>query len=271
MLLSGKLKLFFTIWFFVLLVNQIFIFHACFAPYCVVAALPHTGVIAFLLTRVFGHKVNSGIFGDFLNDIEKVAEQARKHIEANEKGLEYPSKEAASAGKSSNFRRKPEQNHLKKKGDRYERFVGNQLEEKGELVIYNGFIRDYEDGGVDVASISPEKRTVNLIQCKNWENRTLTLRDVQTIYRKLQAHPFDFLDLSAEQIRSQQTRKFDIGRIRKIMSDARGGLKHHTVRKTLYISSDKVVDLEVGKHLAMIKPNIYRYEDMKIVVVKDSK
>jgi hypothetical protein len=40
---------FLVIWVVVLLVNQLFIFHACFAPYCLVAALPHTGIIAALI------------------------------------------------------------------------------------------------------------------------------------------------------------------------------------------------------------------------------
>lgn len=41
---------FLVIWVVVLLVNQIFIFGACFAPYCLIAALPHTGIIAALIT-----------------------------------------------------------------------------------------------------------------------------------------------------------------------------------------------------------------------------
>lgn len=34
----------------VILINQIVIFGACFAPYCLIAALPHTGIIAALIT-----------------------------------------------------------------------------------------------------------------------------------------------------------------------------------------------------------------------------
>ena len=37
---------FFVIWAVLVVLNQLFIFHACFAPYCIMAALPHTGIIA---------------------------------------------------------------------------------------------------------------------------------------------------------------------------------------------------------------------------------
>lgn len=46
-------KYFFLTWLVILLLNQILIFSACFAPYCLLVALPHTGVIAFFIVRVF--------------------------------------------------------------------------------------------------------------------------------------------------------------------------------------------------------------------------
>lgn len=266
MVMSNKIKTFLWIWFFVLLANQIFVFQGCFAPYCILAALPHTGVIAFLLNLFFGHKVPENIF----NDLEWAAEQASKHIAAQKEGRIVNQNELKSARKQNSARRKPPQNHLKKKGDKYERFVGQQLEDKGELVIYNGFIQDYEDGGVDVASISSEHKTINLIQCKNWENRTLTMHDIQNIYNKLQIHSFDFLNLSSQQIQEQQKKKFDIHKLKGIIENAKKNLKLYTIRKTLYISSDKVVNLEIGEHLTMVNPNIFRYEDMKIVIVRDT-
>ena len=44
--IKENLQDFFVIWGVLVVVNQIFIFHACFALYCIMAALPHTGVIA---------------------------------------------------------------------------------------------------------------------------------------------------------------------------------------------------------------------------------
>jgi hypothetical protein len=41
---------FFTIWLIVIIVNQIFVFGACFALYCLIAAAPHTAIIAAFIT-----------------------------------------------------------------------------------------------------------------------------------------------------------------------------------------------------------------------------
>jgi len=50
---ADKIKAFFITWVVVILLNQIFIFGACFAPYCIAAALPHTSAIAALLTYFY--------------------------------------------------------------------------------------------------------------------------------------------------------------------------------------------------------------------------
>ncbi|WP_430755139.1 topoisomerase DNA-binding C4 zinc finger domain-containing protein [Magnetovirga frankeli] len=39
-------------WSVILIANQIFIFNACFKPYCIAAALPHTFVLALILTFI---------------------------------------------------------------------------------------------------------------------------------------------------------------------------------------------------------------------------
>lgn len=41
---------FLVIWVVTIIVNQLFIFGACFAPYCLIVALPHTSIIAALIT-----------------------------------------------------------------------------------------------------------------------------------------------------------------------------------------------------------------------------
>jgi hypothetical protein len=48
--IKENIQLFFIVWAVILVLNQIFIFGACFAPYCILAALPHTGIISFFLT-----------------------------------------------------------------------------------------------------------------------------------------------------------------------------------------------------------------------------
>lgn len=40
---------FLVVWIVVLIANQLFIFHGCMAGYCILAALPHTGIISMLI------------------------------------------------------------------------------------------------------------------------------------------------------------------------------------------------------------------------------
>src|SRR5690606_38178674 len=40
---------FFVSWLVIIVANQLFIFGACFAPYCLVASLPHTFLIAIVV------------------------------------------------------------------------------------------------------------------------------------------------------------------------------------------------------------------------------
>lgn len=49
---------FIVAWVIVILINQIFIFNSCFAAYCLIAALPHTGIIAALITYFTREKNN---------------------------------------------------------------------------------------------------------------------------------------------------------------------------------------------------------------------
>jgi len=51
--IKNNLQTFFTIWGIILVLNQVFIFGGCFAPYCLLAALPHTGIIAFFVSIYF--------------------------------------------------------------------------------------------------------------------------------------------------------------------------------------------------------------------------
>ena len=46
----SNFQTFLVTWVVILIANQLFIFGACFAPYCLIAGLPHTGVIAALVT-----------------------------------------------------------------------------------------------------------------------------------------------------------------------------------------------------------------------------
>lgn len=249
--MKEKLEHFFITWGVILVLNQLLIFGGCFTFHCLLAALPHTGVIAFFLSAFI------------LRHDKKIKRESPK------------------TNLQSNTQAKPKQtvretykyytaDPLKMKGDEYERHIGKRFEEKKDLVIYNGFIRGYEDGGVDLVAIPPDSNTINLIQCKHWSKKTIELFHIEQIYSKLNNHNFDFLDLSESQINAHLSVAKEKTAINNILSTVRMNQKMLTIRKTLYISSDHVVDLEIGKHLTMIKPNIFRYEDMKIVVEKIS-
>ncbi len=172
--------------------------------------------------------------------------------------------------KEKTFKKKPKPEKelkpdpLKMKGDDYEKFIGKKLEEKGEFVIYNGLIRGMEDRGVDIISLSSREEVINLIQCKNWINMKMDFSHIQEIYLKLTLYTNDFQQLNTRTINKYLNHKIDENEIDKVLDQA----KHYTkIRKTLYVASENVINPEIGNHLKMIKPNIFRYEDMKIVFV----
>ncbi len=51
---------FLVIWVVIIIVNQLFIFGGCFAPYCLLAALPHTSIISALILY-FSNKAENEI------------------------------------------------------------------------------------------------------------------------------------------------------------------------------------------------------------------
>jgi hypothetical protein len=152
---------------------------------------------------------------------------------------------------------------LKAKGDKYELFIGKQFEKNSDLVIYNGFIKGYQDYGIDLIVISANTKCVNLIQCKNWENKSLTLDALENIYSDLDAFNIGhYVGMECDEINFYLDQPKDNKTILTLLHDS----KNYQLRKTLYLSSDKIVDLEIGPYLKLIKLNIFKYKDMKIVV-----
>ncbi len=151
---------------------------------------------------------------------------------------------------------------LKARGDGYELLIGRQFEQQGDLVIYNGFIRGYRDGGVDLLVISRRQRSLHLVQCKHWLRYAVTVERVAEIYDKLNRYQPDFADLSSAEINYYLAIPRPETEIQQWLAESRG----YTIRKSLYIASDRVVDLALGEHLTMVGENIFRYRDMKLVV-----
>ncbi len=134
--------------------------------------------------------------------------------------------------------------------------------------MYNGFIRGYEDKGMDLIVVSPKEKAINLVQCKYWVRKEITLDDVVNIYNKLDVH-YNNLDLfylsNSEVYNHLQMQNMDMLDVDRIMNDLRDNIANYTMRKSLYAASEKVVNLAIGEHLKMIKPNIFRYKEMKVV------
>jgi uncharacterized protein with gpF-like domain len=163
---------------------------------------------------------------------------------------------------------KKEESFTKKFGDDYEKYIGKKFEDKGDVVIYNGFLKGYEDMGVDIIAISEQAKTIDLIQCKNWVKKEMVLDDIKNIHNKLSVYDLDFFDLGSCDINEHLTKKHNEVFINNLLSSIKYNQQSYKVRKILYASSDRVIDLEIGKFLTYIKPNIFKFEDMKIVIHK---
>lgn len=243
-LIKANAKFFFITWGIVLLVNQIFIFGGCLAPYCIVAALPHTGVISAVIVYLYFQEEKK----------EKTIQQERSY---------------ESQYTSNNDKVDP----LKEIGDAYEKEIGKEFESKGDFVIYNGLISGIADGGIDLIVISPDSQSINLVQCKNWHKMKMEHHHISSVYDKLTNYASNInysigyivVKYSYVALQKHLHYKKELDEIANILK----ATKNYTnIRKTLYISTDKVLDPDINQYIKMIKPNIFRYKDMKIVISK---
>lgn len=243
-LIKANTKFFFITWGIVLLINQIFIFGGCLAPYCIVAALPHTGVISAVIVYLYFQEEKK----------EKIIQQERSY---------------ESQYTSNNDKADP----LKEMGDAYEKEIGKEFESKGDFVIYNGLISGVADGGVDLIVISPDSQSINLVQCKNWHKMKMEHHHISSVYDKLTNYASNInysigyivVKYSYVALQKHLHYKKELDEIANILK----ATKNYTnIRKTLYISTDKVLDPDINQYIKMIKPNIFRYKDMKIVISK---
>ncbi len=257
--IKNNLETFFTTWVIVLILNQVFIFGGCFRFYCLLEALPHTGLIsAFIAYFYLKSKENK----------EPEQESELKPTRRKKHPKPKPAKKSQNTKKTQ-----PENDYKKQLGDDYEKLIGRNFEEKEDtVVIYNGFIKGYKDKGIDIIAISPKEKTINLVQCKYWIRKEIKLDDIKNIYTKLDVHynNFDLYYLSSSDIyHHTQIQNTSIVDIDKTMDDLRKNITSYTIRKTLYAASDKVVDLSIGEHMTMLKPNIFKYKEMKVVFYRE--
>ena len=289
-MIKAYLSEFLTAWVIILVLNQAVIF-GCFAPYCILAGMPHTAFLAFLYVYFFVNPNKDGT--DIDSPIEKTLNKTKKGTkktsdnsntvsdnldEALDKILEgmrevntkreVEKKEGGEETKNirDGIKKDGERiDFLKQQGDAYEKFIGFEFEKKGDFVIYNGLIRGYDDDGVDVIAISIEENTIHLIQCKNWTKKPMMLSDVENIYAKLKNFNIGRITKNARAVHNYLQGTKTLTEIENIL---KANKKNFKIRKTLYVGSDKVIDLNIGKQLTLITPTIFRYLDMKIVVKK---
>ena len=92
----------------------------------------------------------------------------------------------------------------------------------------------------------------------------MSLSEILYIYVPLFLHDLPHLCYDLSQTFSMDEKimlEFD-----DALYDLRTNIDTYKIRKTLYVASENVIDLEIGKYLTMINKNIYRYLDMKIVI-----
>lgn len=151
---------------------------------------------------------------------------------------------------------------LKARGDGYELHIGRMFERKGDLVIYNGLLRGYDDQGVDLIVISKNDQSVNLVQCKHWKRYEFTTEHLLKIYNKLSRYRRDYAELQPEAISHYLALSFTHDEIKKRIQLS----AQYPLRKTLYLASNKVMTVDVHSQLTPLRDNIYRHKDMKIVI-----
>lgn len=281
-----KFSTFLSIWLVAILVNQLFIFHGCFAPYCLIAALPHTGFIAALLTywlrdssendesavrqkqaapsRV---RPESKVQSNF--DVDEFIERLTRPDFQNTKNAQHARGEQNSFVEPEADWKKQEaineklrkQEPLKSYGDAYEIHIGRKFEIKGDLVLYYGLLRGFDDKGVDLIVVSRNDQTVNLVQCKNWKKYEFTVDHLVAIHKKLSRYSPDFYNLPPAGISHYLALPPEENEIRALLEKS----KEYVIRKSLYLASKEVITSQVFSHLTHVGGNIYRYNDMKIV------
>lgn len=245
------------------------LFGGCFAPYCLIAAIPHTLVIAVVLSYFYFKESDT----DNKKEIDKTSnitsqtEPPKRRYTKTRRPLRKPPSSGFKDAKSSNISKEsfqqPENDVLKQRGDGYELYIGRKFELKGELVIYNGLIRGYEDQGADVIVLSKSTQSVHLIQCKHWKRYEFTKDHLFKIFDKLNDFSPDYQHIPPEKINHYLSNKRNQA---DILTAIQEGKSYSQIRKTLYLSSKQVIQNDVWPLLEGIKENIYRYKDMKVVV-----
>ena len=132
------------------------------------------------------------------------------------------------------------------------------------MVIYDRFIEWPDEKGIDIISISLSAKTINIVLCE--ECNLHDIDQLKTFYTQLEKYSVTEMRKEVETIQKhlQIHKKEDAikGVLRVVAKEK------FDIRKTLYLNTDKAINLPNKKDLKKLKENIYRYKDMKIVLKK---
>jgi hypothetical protein len=217
------------------------------------AGLPHTGILAFLYI----------LFVVKPKDEEEEAQRRKEEAKSSPRVNPIPKAKEKEKKKEKVLPKVKSIKKPKEEDNNYKKIIGKVFEKQGNLVIYNGFIRASADAGVDIIVISMDKQSIELIQCKNWTKKQIELEDLANSYKKLNHFDLRHISHSPKNIFQHLQIKSPLEKIEDIMDCDK---ENFILRKTLYIRSDEVIDIE--KNIERLKSNIFRYEEMKIVIMK---
>jgi len=251
---------FLVIWLVVIIANQVLFFGGCLKLYCLAAAIPHTLVIALFISYLWFKSEEKDAETNDSSSTEEHYRTSRPKPKLKPK--QRPPSDLTSSSASKWKQANAEDDVLKKRGDGYELHIGRKFELKGDLVIYNGFIRGYEDQGVDIIVISRREKSVYLIQCKHWRRYEFTAWHLKKIYDKLNNFIHDYQNIDPDTINKYFSIKYEKTYILESIHNANA----YQIRKTLYLSNSSVIQSDVWHLLNKINDNIYRYQDMKVVI-----
>lgn len=155
---------------------------------------------------------------------------------------------------------------LTQMGNHYEKLVGFDFEKKCDLVIYNGFIKGNQDGGVDVIAFN--KNIIYLIQCKNWHKMELHIDLIEKIYVKLSNYKLSALNMNQKDVQKHLQKRKSLKEIEQTLLKIKTQ-KNKKMEKYLFLSNEKVITNHVKANLKKINNYLFLYKDMKIVIYKD--
>lgn len=161
---------------------------------------------------------------------------------------------------------KKDRDILVQMGNYYESLVGRDFEDKSDLVIYNGFIKGNQDGGIDLIAFN--KNIIYLIQCKNWHKMELHIDKLEQIYIKLSKYNFACFDFQPKEIQKHLQKKKNLKEIEILLLKMKIN-KDRKVGKYLFLSNEEVITKHVKARLKKINNYLYKYKDMNLIIYED--